>query len=238
LTCRTIFRACDFVMNGPPNARPWPGPSRAPRADCGQAIVRALPTSNQRSRSTQWSQPCPPRSKANQPRTIRWGVADRAFREYHVSVVFHAPLPFVFAWCTDYSPNDANLAGEDKMIHLRRRIVSRTARQVVFENMYDEGRGWAWERHTVTLKPPNRWHSDGFGNYHEAHLDYRLKELPNDRTEFDMRWRSRSTSLSKGRLPPRETVERFVQELWHRRGQVLEREYQKGLVRKRHRISR
>jgi hypothetical protein len=203
--------------------------SSNPAADCGPVIVRARLTSNPPSRPTRWSQRGPPRRKANRRGTIRWGVADRTFREFHVSMVFHAPLPFVFAWCTDYSPEDATLAGEDRMFHLRRRIVSRTARRVVFENIYDEGKGWAWERHTVTLKPPDRWHSDGLGNYNEAHLDYQLNELPRGRTEFEMRWRSRPTPLLRGKLPTKHAAERFVRELWRRRGQVLEREYRKTL---------
>lgn len=154
---------------------------------------------------------------------------NRDFRGYAVSVVFRAPLKFSYAWCTDYTPGDAKIAGEDKSFGLERRIVARTARQVVFENLYDHGAGWAWERHTVTLSPPDHWHSDGYGNYHEAHLDYRLTELPEDRTRFDMRWRSKPTGLSRGSRSPKVVVERFVLRLWRLRGRALERDYRKSL---------
>jgi hypothetical protein len=68
-------------------------------------------------------------------------VARRPVRPYHASVVFRAPLPFVFDWCTDYTEDDPKSAGKDSPIHLQRRIVERTTRRVVFENLYDEGLG-------------------------------------------------------------------------------------------------
>jgi hypothetical protein len=166
--------------------------------------------------------------KGNLPEGIPFAVPDRGFREYHVTVVFRAPLRFAYAWCTDYSPKDPKIAGEDKAFGLQRRIVSRSREQVVFENLYNHGAGWAWERHSVTLRPPDRWHSDGFGNYHEAHLDYHLSELPGNRTQFDMRWTSRPIGLSTGPRSPSGTVERFVQRLWRIRGRALERDYRKS----------
>jgi hypothetical protein len=156
-------------------------------------------------------------------------MEERGFRQYRVAVVFRAPLPFAYSWCTDYSPDDAKIAGEDKAFGLERRIVSRTRNQVVFENLYDHGKGWAWERHSVALKPPNRWHSDGYGNYREAHLDYELTELPGNRTRFDLRWVSRPIGLSTGPRSPTAAVERFVEKLWRTRGRALERDYRKSL---------
>ncbi len=156
-------------------------------------------------------------------------MPDRSFHTYHVSLVFQAPLPFAFAWCTDYSPGDPKIAGEDRAFHLERRIVERGPRRVVFENLYDHGAGWAWERHTVTLRPPDRWHSDGYGNYHEVHLDYHLTPLERDRTRFDMRWSSKPTGLSRGPRSPEKAVERFVHRLWRLRGRALEREFRATL---------
>lgn len=154
-------------------------------------------------------------------------VENRGFLEYHVSVIFRAPLRFAYAWCTDYSPEDVKIAGEDKAFGLHRRIVLRTPRQVVFENLYDHGKGWAWERHSVTLTPPDRWHSDGYGNYHESHLDYHLTELSDSRTRFDMRWMSRPIGLSTGPRAPVPTVERFVEKLWTARARALERDFRR-----------
>jgi hypothetical protein len=158
-------------------------------------------------------------------------VARRLVRPYHASVVFRAPLPFVFAWCTDYTADDPKYAGEDRTIHLQRRIVERTARRVVFENLYDEGLGWAWERHVVTLRPPHRWHCDGRGSYFDVHLDYRLTALPGDRTKFEMEWSSSPNGSFRGRCPSRRAVEQWVEHLWGLRGRALEQEYRKSVGR-------
>jgi len=128
--------------------------------------------------------------------------------EYRTSVVFRAPLSFVYSWCTNYTPEDPKLGGED----YERRIVERSSSRVVFENLYEVGKGWGWERHVVTLKPPNRWHSEGRGNYSDSTLDYRLSQLSPSKTKLDMRWRSRSSFLTRERTS-KETVERFVTRL-------------------------
>jgi hypothetical protein len=172
---------------------------------------------------------------ARPAREVGATMDNRGFREFQISVVFRAPLKFAYAWCTEYTPQDPAITGEDKSFGLQRRIVTRTPRNVVFENLYDHGAGWGWERHTVTLSPPNRWHSDGYGNYHETHLDYQLTELPGDRTRFDMRWRSKPTALSHGSRAADAVVERFVLRLWRLRGRALERDYRRSLRRRRRR---
>ena len=140
--------------------------------------------------------------------------------EYHISVTFRAPLSFVYSWRTNYTPEDPELGGED----YERRIIERNSRRVVFENLYEVGKGWGWERHVVSLMPPNRWHSEGRGNYSDSTLDYRLTSLSADVTKLDMRWRSRPTSLDH-KKPSKKNVERFVNRLWRRRARALEREY-------------
>lgn len=151
-----------------------------------------------------------------------------AWRRYRVRVEFQAPLPFAYAWCTDYTPEDAKYAGEDRTIHLQRRIIVRSRRRVVFENLYQVGKGWGWERHEVTLFPPRQWHSEGKGNYHESVLDYELRERPGGRTQFRMSWRSRPIGLGRGPRPDRRLVERYVTSLWKRRAKVLAREYRQS----------
>jgi hypothetical protein len=144
---------------------------------------------------------------------------------YHVDLEFRVPLAFAYAWCTDYAEEDPTYANEDRTIRLQRRILERTRKRVVFENLYDEGRGWAWERHVVTLHPPDRWHCDGRGSYADVHLDYRLTSLPGGRTRFDMDWSSSPTELSHAPRPSRRAVEDWVRQLWRRRARAMQREY-------------
>ncbi len=149
------------------------------------------------------------------------------WRSYHVAVDFQVPLRFAYRWCTDYGPDDPKYAGEDRSIHLQRRVVEKSPGRVVFENLYDQGKGWAWERHVVTLRPPDRWHCEGRGNYSESVLDYVLTKTEPDRTRLDLRWRSRPALSSRERRPATKRVENYVAGLWRRRGRALERQYRR-----------
>src|SRR6058998_3597647 len=107
--------------------------------------------------------------------------------EYRVRVSFGVPLDFAFAWCTDYTPEDASLEGET----YQRKIIERTSRRVIFEDLEESDDGWNWSRDVVTLRPPNRWHMIGIGNRRDVRADYVLSPLPDGRTRFDLRWRRR-----------------------------------------------
>src|SRR3990172_3354806 len=135
------------------------------------------------------------RQGLSRPRPFRRGRVDRREEtmkgrsqqrtwspEYHIRVAFRVPLDFAFAWCTDFSPQDAGLEGES----YRRKIVERTPRRVVFEDLEESDAGWEWSRDVVTLLPPNRWHMDGIGNHRDVTADYVLSPLPNGRTRLPL----------------------------------------------------
>src|SRR3990172_4328579 len=97
--------------------------------------------------------------------------------EYRILVTFRVPLDFAFAWCTDYTPQDASLEGEA----YERKIVERTRRRLLFQDLEESASGWIWGRDVVTLLPPNRWHMDGVGNRRDVTADYVLTRLPDTR---------------------------------------------------------
>ncbi|MGI0156308.1 MAG: hypothetical protein ACREDE_09305, partial [Thermoplasmata archaeon] len=112
--------------------------------------------------------------------------------EYHVKAEFEAPLPFVFTWCTDFDPHDDRREKD----HYTRKVIERTSRRVVYEDLVDSRRGWNWARHDVTLRPPDRWHSDSVGSHRSLTIDYVLTPIGADRTRLDLRWRRRRTPLA------------------------------------------
>jgi hypothetical protein len=140
--------------------------------------------------------------------------------EYHVTAVFRAPLPYVFSWCTDYGPHDDRLEKDE----YARQIIERTPRRVVFEDLYDTGRGWSWARHVVRLRPPDRWHSDSIGTHRIATLDYVLTPLPRGRTRLDLRWRRKRTALSKEKRSKR-AIEKSTTQAWRNFARELEKDY-------------
>jgi hypothetical protein len=71
-------------------------------------------------------------------------------RLYVVRPTFRAPMALVLRWCTDYSPQDPGLEGDE----FRRRILERTRRHVIYEDLDDTPSGWMWSRGVITIHPP------------------------------------------------------------------------------------
>jgi hypothetical protein len=148
--------------------------------------------------------------------------------EYHVKAEFNAPLPYVFSWCTDFDPDDARREKDE----YSRKIIQRTPRRVVYEDLVDSPEGWHWARHVVTLRPPNRWHSDSVGSHRTLAIDYVLTRLPGDRTRLDLRWRRRPTALATTPISKR-VLERSTTEAWGNFARELEKDYRKRRPRRR-----
>jgi len=133
---------------------------------------------------------------------------------------FHAPLQFVYAWCTDYTPNDPHLEGEE----FTRRILQRSRRRVIYEDLYDEPTGWMWSHSLVTLLPPNRWHAEITGSHRNWSVNYVLSTRPGGVTELWFRGVRRATALAV-KNPPKAELERELQQMWKRYGQALEKDF-------------
>jgi hypothetical protein len=142
---------------------------------------------------------------------------------YVAKVTFRAPLRFVYEWCTDYTPQDARLEKDD----YARRILRQSSKEVVYEDLSDTKDGWFWTRHVVQLLPPDRWHSDSIGSHRLYTLDYRLKELPGDRTQLTLRARRRPYGIG-GKNPSRAAWGANIQKIWREFGRVLEQDYKKA----------
>jgi len=143
--------------------------------------------------------------------------------EFRVSVSFRVPLDFAFAWCTDYTPDDGKLEGES----YRRKIIERTPRRVVFEDLEETKTGWVWSRDVVVLHPPDRWHMDGVGNRRDVMADYVLSRLPGERTRLDLRWRRRPKDPSAAKLTKAQREADGLR-AWKRFAVAMERDYGRG----------
>jgi len=143
--------------------------------------------------------------------------------EYRINVPFRVPLAFAFAWCTDYTPEDAKLEGDS----YERKIVERTPRRVVLEDLYDTKAGWIWSREVVTLQPPNRWHMDGVGNQRDATADYLLTPLPGGRTRLELRWRRHQKTPGAAKLTKAQR-EASALRAWRRFAIAMDRDYNRS----------
>jgi hypothetical protein len=135
-------------------------------------------------------------------------------------VAFRAPLPFVFDWCTDYTPQDPSLEGDS----YARRILSRTDDRVEYEDLDSSPAGWQWSRWTVTLRPPDAWQAEAVGNYRHWSVKYRLRSLADGGTELTLRGRRRSTALgAKG--PTKSEIQRNLTANWKKYARALESDF-------------
>lgn len=144
--------------------------------------------------------------------------------EYRIRVTFRAPLDFAFAWCTDYTPQDASLEGES----YERKIIERTPRRVIFEDLEETDDGWFWSRDVVTLRPPNRWHMDGVGNRRDVTASYILTSLPEGGTRLDLRWRREPKMPEKKKLTKAEREADTIG-AWKMFAAAMERDYRSSL---------
>lgn len=145
-------------------------------------------------------------------------------RTYEVRAKFRAPVDFVYRWCTDYTTDDARYESEN----YRRRILRRSSRQVVYEDLEETSAGWRWTRHVVRLLPPDRWHSESVGSHRQISLDYRLSALKGGRTLLVLTARRRPYGVG-GKNPSRSQWVREIGRSWVLFGRALERDYRKAL---------
>jgi hypothetical protein len=142
---------------------------------------------------------------------------------YEIRTEFRAPLEFAFRWCTDYSTDDARLEKET----FQRRVLRRTKKNVVYEDLDTTPEGWMWSRWSVRLDPPGHWHGESIGNYRTWSIDYRLRSLPDGRTEFRMTGQRRPVGLAR-RNPSKRAMEANLRTIWKNFGKALEADYRKS----------
>ena len=66
---------------------------------------------------------------------------------YEIKTVFHAPLEYAYAWCTDYTDADRKLQGDPGS----RQLIRKNQRTVVYEDLNETPHGWMWR-----VLPPTR----------------------------------------------------------------------------------
>lgn len=145
---------------------------------------------------------------------------DSAMTVYEFRSQFQAPVRFVFDWCTDYTPEDPVLEKDN----YTRRILSRTSRKVVYEDLSDSPDGWMWSRQQVSLHPPNRWHAEAMGNHRTWSIDYELVERARGVTEMLFRGERRATFPGE-KNPPKARLEGELRQSWKNFAKALERDY-------------
>ena len=89
---------------------------------------------------------------------------------FRVTKRFRAPLPDVYAWCTEFRDSDPDLSG----VRLRtRRVIRREGDRIEMEESGIMAFPFVARFH-IRLRPPDGWEADARSNMGHTHNTYRL----------------------------------------------------------------
>lgn len=137
---------------------------------------------------------------------------------YHVSKIIHAPLRFVYGWCTDYRESDPQITGSKS----KRRILMRTKRRVIYVMSYPSRGKIRTGVDVVTLHPPSAWHLDFMGDEDDETGDYVLTSLGARKTRLDMTFKEQ---YRIGNAPSKAQDVKHTREMWDKYAAALEKDY-------------
>ncbi len=141
--------------------------------------------------------------------------------------LIHAPLPFVYAWCTDFREDDDRIT--NSIYHYRAKIVLREPRRVVrVIAVPGRDRNRNTEVEIIHLLPPDRWRLEKFSVTDDNVGSYRLTRLGRNLTRLDMRFRE---TWKTQHPADRGRYRTLFNRVWDRYVEVIEAEYQRTATR-------
>ena len=137
---------------------------------------------------------------------------------FHVSKTIHAPLRFVYGWCTDYRESDTRITGSKS----KRKILLKTKGRVIYVMSYPSRGKVRSGVDVVTLHPPNSWHLDFIGDEDDETGDYVLTSLGGRKTRLDMTFKERYKTSN---APSKAQDVKHTHEIWDKYIASLEKDY-------------
>lgn len=133
-----------------------------------------------------------------------------------ISRIIHAPIGFVYEWCTDYREDDYRITRSKS----RRRFLERTRRRVIYITK-EKGKPVS-SASIVTLHPSNAWHVNSIGDDRDIVGDYHLRKLGGKRTRLDIVFRIKRKSA---KAPSKSEFLKHINEIWDKYVERLEKDY-------------
>jgi hypothetical protein len=137
---------------------------------------------------------------------------------YHISKMIKAPLKFVYNWCVDFREDDPEIWGSKT----RRIILQKTKRRVIYVSTHRRGGKTTSAVRIVTLRPPNAWHLDLFGQENDEIGDYHLTSLDPRKTRLDITFK---VKYKIANAPTKEKDTEQTNEVWDKYVTALERDF-------------
>lgn len=135
--------------------------------------------------------------------------------------LIHAPLRFVYRWCTDFREDDDAIT--NSIYHYSARIVLRERSRLVRIIMVpgpDRNRNTDVE--IITLVPPDRWRLRKLSVSDDETGSYRLTRKGSTLTRLDMRFHR---TWKTGRAPATARYRALFERVWDRYVSAIEKEY-------------
>jgi hypothetical protein len=146
------------------------------------------------------------------------------YRTYRFRKTIHAPLPFVYRWCTDYREDDDRIT--NSIYHYRARIALREPTRVVrIITVPGRDRNRSTDVEIISLSPPNRWHLEKFSVSDDEVGSYRLVRKGARLTLLEMRFREKWKVRD---LPVRAEYRALFNQVWDRYVDVMERGFRRS----------
>jgi len=139
-------------------------------------------------------------------------------RSFHVSKIIHAPLQFVYDWCTDYRESDPQITGSKS----KRKILMKTKHRVIWAASYRTSGKIRDAVDVVTLHPPDAWHLNFIGDESDETGDYTLTSLEARKTRLDMTFK---VYYKIRNAPSKAQDVKELHEVWDKYVAALEKDY-------------
>ena len=139
--------------------------------------------------------------------------------QFSVSKIINAPLPFVYAWCTDFREDDYKISGQNRRIA----IFERTANRFIMSIRDKRNSKVVTAARIVTFNPPNSWHLDWIGDENDERGDYRLTRLGAHKTRLNATFKVKPKASD---APRKSEMQKNVNAAWNRYASALEKDYQ------------
>jgi len=148
-----------------------------------------------------------------------------ATQRIQVVKLVHAPVDYVYAWCTDYRGDDWRVARPGT--RPRFRVVSLSARRVVRIRLTNHGRTEPdIAVDLIRLEPPHRWHTDQIDEEELETVDYQVTRVGHATTRLEVRVTDRWVTP---KFLSRAETARRVSGAWDRYVGMIESRHRSGL---------
>jgi hypothetical protein len=135
----------------------------------------------------------------------------------------HAPLAFVYRWCTDYREDDDRIT--DDIYHYQAKIALREPDRIVRVITVPGGHpNRDTDVELIFLLPPDRWHLKKFSLSDDKTGSYHLTKVGPDLTSIEMVFRE---TWKVSHVPDRERYRTLFNGVWDRYVEVMEKAYRR-----------